>query len=199
MPKYAQALFWTDFETTGLPEGNDFSNVHILEVAVVVTNFDLEPLAGYKEVVKLTRAGADALRGNEYVLNMHKNSGLLQASAKEATATEADVEQEIIKLFKEATTFDAGEFMIAGSGVAAFDHPLIKQRMPELAKWLAYYPFDIGVQRRVAQILGKGRQFINPVAKSFQDGVKAHRAWDDVQAHIEEGRRWMEFYRGLPE
>lgn len=198
MPKYAQALFWTDFETTGLPTGNDFSNTQILEVAVIVTNFDLEPLVGYKEVVKLTKEGADRLRGEEFVLNMHKKSGLLQESAKVATATEAQVEAEIIKMLKEQTSFEPGEFMIAGSGVALFDFPLIKDRMPQLSKWLAYYPFDIGVQRRVAQILGKGRNFINPVNKSFQDGVKTHRAWDDVTAHLEEGKRWMQFYRDLP-
>jgi len=199
---YAQALFWTDFETTGLPKGNDFSGVHILEVAVIITNFDLQPLTGYKEVIAMTRTAAEAIKGNDYVKNMHTKNGLIAASVaaarSESPHTTADVEGELLDLIRENTTFGKGEFMIAGSGVAAYDHPLIKEKMPRLAEYLAYYPLDIGIQRRMALILAGNRELVNPTPRSYQDGQKEHRAWEDVQAHIEEARRWMEFYRELP-
>lgn len=199
---YAQALFWTDFETTGLPNGNDFSGVHILEVAVVITNFDLQPITGYKEVIAMTKTAAEAIQANDYVKKMHTDNGLIAASVAAARSgegrTTADVEGELLDLIRENTTFDKGEFMIAGSGVAAYDHPLIKAKMPRLAKFLAYYPFDIGVQRRTALILSGNRELVNPTPRSYQDGQKEHRAWDDVMAHIEEAKRWMEFYRSLP-
>ena len=199
---YPQALFWTDFETTSLPDGNDFSGVHVLEAAVIITDFDLIPISGYKEVVAMTKAAAETLSHNDYVKNMHSKNGLIAASVAAARSGEGktvhDVEGALLDLIRETTTFDKGEFMIAGSGVAAFDHPLIKYWMPKLNQFLAYYPFDIGVQRRTAKILAGNRDLVNPTPKSYQDGVKEHRAWEDVQAHIEEAKRWRDFYRALP-
>lgn len=194
--KFAQSLFWCDFETTGLPTGNDFSDVHVLEVAVIVTDFDMEAFAGYREVIKLTKGGADALRANEVVLKMHKVNGLLKEAAT-ATVTLEEAEAGIIEMLTENTTFQQGEFMIAGSGVAAFDHPLIKAKMPKLAKWLAYYPFDIGVMRRTSKILSGGKDVVNPTKASYQDGVKVHRAWDDTQAHIEEATKYRDWFRSV--
>ena len=78
--RFPQALFWVDFETTNLPDGNDFSNVHVLEVAVIITDFDLQPYVGYEEVLKLTREGVDAIKANPVVLEMHKVNGLLKES-----------------------------------------------------------------------------------------------------------------------
>lgn len=193
--RYAQALAWVDIETTGLPNGNDFSDVHILEVAVLVTDFDLQPLGGYHEAVKLTRAGADALRGNPEVLGMHRKNGLI-VDSKNSEFTLADVEKEIIKLLKETTSFDKGEFMIAGSGVAAFDFPLIKDKMPEFASWLAYYPFDIGIMRRTARILSGGKDIVNPTVKSF-GAEKLHRAWEDVKAHVDEAKEYQAWFRSV--
>lgn len=194
--KFPQCLLWADFETTGLPVGNDFSGVHILEVAVVVTDLDLEMYEGFHGAVKMTQEAAEALRANEYVLNMHRKNGLI-VDSRNSTMTLAEAEQEIIKLLKDKTTFDKGEFMIAGSGVAAYDHPLIKAKMPELDSYLAYYPFDIGVVRRAAKILTGGKDVVNPTPRSYQDGVKEHRAWDDVLAHIEEGTKYRDWFRSV--
>lgn len=193
--KYPQRLFWVDVETDGLPDGNDFGVVNVLEVAVIVTDFALNPEAGYEEVIKLTRAGADRIMKNDYVKKMHADSGLLQASARESEFTLAEVEKNIIEVLKE-TTLDKGDFMIAGSGVAAFDFPLIKQKMPELASWLAYFPMDIGVLRRTVKVLA-GKDLVAPVKESFEDGIKAHRALADVQAHIKEAESFRDFFRSL--
>lgn len=194
--KSPQALFWVDLETTGLPVGNDFSSsiLSIMEVAVIVTDFDLTPYAGYTETIKLTKTAIEQLRANEYVRDMHKGSGLTRACV-ESTFSVADAESEIISMLRTATTFDKGEFMIAGSGVAQFDFPLIKEQMPELASWFAYYPFDIGIERRVSKILA-GRDLVNPTAGSY-GASKAHRAEADVRAHIEEAGKYREWLRSL--
>ena len=201
--KYPSALGWIDIETTSLPVEDcerqviDFSTVHVLEFAVVLTDFDLNPLGGYKEVLKLTHEAAEVIRANEYVRKMHVVNGLLKESINApADNTLQYVEGEVIKLIKETTTFDEGEFIIAGSGVAAFDHPLIKVKMPRLAKYFAYYPFDIGVERRVSKILAR-RDIINPVKASFEDGVKVHRAMDDVKAHLLEAERYRDWFRSV--
>jgi len=190
MPKkYAQCLLWCDLETTQLPgPKNDYSNVHVLEVAFLLTDFDLKPYQGYHEAIKMTRGAADSLRGNEFTKDMHTKNGLIKDCLASTTTIE-DAEAEVIAMMEEWTTFDPGEFMLAGSGNAAFDRPVINQWMPTLASWLTYYPFDIGVDRRTTSILAGG-DVINVPADSAGFGeAKLHRAWNDVEAHVEEAKR----------
>lgn len=194
--KYHQCLLWVDIETTSLPVGNNFDDVHILEFACILTGFDLKPVSGYREIIKPTKSAIEVLRVNPEVLQMHKANNLLE-ELKTASATVTEVEQEVIKILKEKTTFEKGEFMLAGSGVAGFDHPLIKEKMPELASWLTYYTMDIGVYRRTTSIFGGRHDFWNPVQSSYQSGVKNHRAYDDLKAHLEEASRIFEWLRGL--
>ncbi len=196
--KPVHALAIIDIETTGLPPDDDplnFSDVHVLEFAIMICDFDLDPLAGYHEVVKLTQPGLEAIRANEYVANMHKRNGLI-ADSRVATRTLADVEAEVIAFLKESTSFDRGEFMIGGSGNASYDYPLMKAKMPKLAGWFAYYPSDVGIFRRMSKFFAGGRDVINPVPSSYDGDVKSHRAWDDVKAHHEEYRRFREWVQG---
>lgn len=192
--KYPSALLWVDIETTGLPTANDFSKVEILEIAVIVTDFDLKPYFGYQGVVGINDDIKEALRAaDDAVIQMHLENGLLKDS-KDSTDTLRSIESEIVGMLKNKTTQDKGEFMIAGSGVAAFDFPLIKEKLPELASWLTYAPFDIGVQRRVAYYLSGRRDVVVAPRESFDAGKKTHRALDDVKAHIKEAAVWRDFY-----
>lgn len=190
------ALLWVDAETPGLPEGNDYSKIPMLEIAGVVTDFDLNKHSvGYVGCAKLTREHALALKANPEVLEMHKVSGLLEDCAK-SEDTVADLERGMIEML-ESTGLKPGEFIISGSGVAAFDHPLIKEQMPELNKWLAYFPLDVGVLRRTIFHLGGGKKFVKPPAESFSN--KSHRALDDILAHIEEAELYRDWLRELPD
>lgn len=186
------ALLWADLETPGLAH-----TAPIMEVAIVVTDFNLNKIAGYHEVVKLTKAHADALRDpqNKIALEMHAANGLIQ-DGKKSTKTLADIERECIDLLKQETTFEPGEFILAGSGVAQFDIHLLRAQMPALEKWLTYYQLDVGIMRRTLKILGGGRDFVNPVLHSFGDSKK-HRAMADVLAHIEEAEGYREWLRSL--
>lgn len=197
MAKYAQCLLWVDLETTQLPgPKNDYSNVHVLEVAFLLTDMDLEPYEGYHEAIKMTKGAADSLRANEFTKNMHTKNGLIKDSLASTTTIE-DAEQEVIQMLKDKTTFDKGEFMLAGSGNAAFDRPVLNQWMPELVSWLAYYPFDIGVDRRVTNILAKGDVINVPAASAGFGEAKLHRAWDDVLAHLEEAKLKRDWFRSV--
>ena len=188
-------LLWCDFETTELPNGLDFSNVHILEVAAIVTDQDLELYGGFHEAIKLTKAGADSLRGNEVVKKMHTKNGLIK-DAIASTVTVADAEQEILQLLSDKTAYDKGQFTLAGSGVTAFDHPLIKAKMPELASWLTYYSLDVGNFRRALSILGpNGHTFVQAPKTSYDQNVKTHRALEDVKAHIEEAKLYQKWLK----
>lgn len=188
MAKYPHAIGWIDIETTGLDQEKD----EILEVGFVITDLDLNKISGYEEVIKLTQNGLDRIKANEVVKEMHLKSGLI-ADARKATMTVAEVEQELISLLKDTTTFEKGEFMLGGSGVGAFDFPWLRKAMPEFAAWFAYFPFDIGVFRRVSKILN-GKALTNPSSKSYGD-EKVHRAMADVLAHIEEAEQYREVLR----
>lgn len=193
METYPKYLAWFDAETTGLPTGNDFSAVEVLEVALLVTDFDLNKLDGFTEVLPMTAKAADALRGNEYVRTMHVKSGLVAACIDQAKAnpqiTLASVEEELSAMLAERGK--PGEYMIAGSGVGAFDHPLIKDKMPELARYFAYFSFDVGVLRRASKILA-GRDVINPTTYG---STKVHRAWQDVESHLAEAHAFRDYFR----
>lgn len=204
-PPTAHALAWIDIETPGVPPDEapmDFKSIPPIEVCVILTDFDLDPFAGYEALITPTPDHIAALRDprNSSALEMHTESGLLEAlkaarSAEETVSIE-QAESDIIQMMKSKTTFGKGEFMIAGSGVAAFDYPLVKTFMPALASWFAYYPFDIGVLRRTSRILSGGRQLVEPHLSSYGD-KKVHRARKDVEAHIEEARSWQAFFGAL--
>lgn len=193
MADRAQALAVIDLETTSLPRGNDWTDVHILEAAMIVVDFDLREYARYSSVVKLNQASLQSLKDNQVVVQMHRENGLI-ADLKTASKTLREVEEEMIQVLKTKTTFDRGQFAIAGSGVLAFDLPLIKEKMPSLASWLVYYGYDIGVMRRMTRLFTRGADIVNPMPQSYKDGVKVHRALADAAAHLEEMNRYREWF-----
>lgn len=198
MPK-TQAIVVLDLETDGLTDpksANDFSIVNVLELGMVVTTLDFEPIAGYHEVVKMTKPAAERIAKNDHVKTMHAKNGLLTDSIKNSEYTLAQVEQAAIGVLKE-TALDKGSFVMAGSGVTAFDFPLIKQNMPELASWFQYFTVDIGIVRRFIAFSSGNREFFPKVAASYGD-MKEHRAMADAMAHLEELKLAKEWLRNLP-
>lgn len=191
-----KAFLWVDVETPGLPEGNDFSKIPLMEIGAILTNLDLTPITGYYDSVKLTKAHALALRDNPEVLEMHKTSGLI-AECAESDRTAEELEREVIEILEEAG-LEKGEVILAGSGVTAFDHPLIKEQMPELASWLTYYSLDVGIIRRALFHLGDGRKYVDLVSESFKSGHKKHRAYDDIKAHLKEAESYKEWLHNIP-
>lgn len=194
---YPHLLAWIDLETDGLPpedDRNNYADVHILEAGLIVTDFALNKVVGYSETVRLTKPAADRIRANDYVKNMHKTSGLL-ADAINAQHTVSQVENEMVAVLAEVG--QPGDFMIAGSGVASFDFPLIKTHMPRVAAYFAYFPFDIGIIRRGTRILA-GHDIVGPSPASYGD-MKEHRAFGDVQAHLAEAVLYQTLLRSLPE
>lgn len=184
-------ILWADLETTGLEvvEGKD----HVLEVAVLVTDLDLNPWAGYHEAIKMTKGAALALKANDYVREMHTKNGLIKDCLKSEVTLE-QAEANIIDLLKTETSFNQREFQLGGSGVAHFDDEIFKRSFPNLQKWLSYELFDIGVYRRMSRVFA-GKFIVNSSPASYDEGVKVHRAFDDVKAHIEEARKYRDLFR----
>ena len=161
---------------------------------MIVTDFNLDPLARYESTVQLTRPALEALRANPVVVEMHRENQLIH-DLKNAKTPLFEVESEMIDVLKAHTAFDQGEFAIAGSGVIAFDHPLLKDKMPRFSNWLTYYGYDVGVMRRMAKLFSGGRDVVNPMPQSYKDGAKLHRAMADVEAHLTEAERYRDWFR----
>jgi len=188
------AFLWCDLETTGLEVVTKSRKDQVIEAAFVLTDFDHNPIAGFHDVVKLTKTGAERIKENEYVFNMHKKNGLLKdAATADKSKTLGAIEEAVIKMIEEQSSFSPGELMLNGSGLAHFDNAIIREQMPELSKWLDYSMADVGVFRRMSKIYA-GKAIVNPTSSSYGD-EKLHRAYDDVMAHIAESRKYLELFR----
>ena len=199
MSKAPKQLIWIDLETDGLPRDHDgvidFNGVHLMEFGMVVTDaaLNIEPCGGYTEVVKMTKEIADALRADDFVREMHRESGLIEACIK-ATHTMEDIDREVDEMLTEAG-YKKGEVAIAGSGIAMFDFPFIRAKMPRIASWLAYYPYDFGVFRRLLSSLAGG-YVVNPQLESYGQS-KVHRAMNDAVAHLREAQAYRDWVREI--
>ena len=72
MSSTTELLVWVDCEMTGL----DLEVDELVEVAVVVTNYDLVPLdPGFSIVIKPDQSAFDHM--NDFVIAMHTDSGLI--------------------------------------------------------------------------------------------------------------------------
>ena len=197
---YPKFLLWVDFETTGLPKGNDYSDVHILEVAALLTSIEYpyHKYGLYYETLTPTKESVAALKSNIDVFRMHRESGLLEDWKNSPAENTVAYAQESILLMLENNDVRAGGVAIAGSGVAAYDFPLIKEHMPLLAAQLAYFSFDVGMFRRLAHsFLPEARNKIPDTPASYGNGDKKHRAKADIEAHYAEALAFAQWLQKL--
>ncbi|MET0886264.1 MAG: exonuclease domain-containing protein, partial [Mycetocola sp.] len=73
MSNVSDRLVWIDCEMTGL----DLAVDELVEIAVVITDFDLKPIDdGISIVIKPDASALENM--GEFVTNMHRSSGLLE-------------------------------------------------------------------------------------------------------------------------
>src|SRR6187551_3037288 len=78
-------LVWIDCEMTGL----DLAVDELVEVAVVVTDYDLTPLdPGFTIVIKPDQSALDNM--NDFVRDMHTSSGLIEEIPHGTTLADAE-------------------------------------------------------------------------------------------------------------
>ena len=160
--------------------GLDLNLDEIVEIAVVVTDFELRPLdAGFQIVVK-PDASALANMG-EFVTEMHRSSGLLEEIPHGVTAAEAEFEAlEYIQRFVP----QAGKAPLAGNTIGT-DRAFIAKYMPRLDSYLHYRNVDVSSVKEVAK-RWYPRAYHNAPAKNG-----GHRALADILESIRE----LDYYR----
>ncbi|WP_262849418.1 oligoribonuclease [Mumia quercus] len=169
-------LVWIDCEMTGL----DLENDALIEVAAIVTDFELNPVAeGIDVVIKPPREALDQM--NEVVTQMHTSSGLLEEL--DAGLPLADAEQVVLDYIKQHVP-DAGKAPLAGNSVGT-DRAFLLRDMPELEGYLHYRVVDVSSIKELSR-RWYPRVYFNAPAKTGN-----HRALADILESIEE----LRYYR----
>jgi oligoribonuclease len=169
-------LVWIDCEMTGL----DTSADALIEVAALVTDFDLKVLgSGIDVVIKPPAAALDQMK--DVVRDMHTSSGLLDAldgGVDLATAEEAVLD------YVRSQVPEAGRAPLAGNTVGT-DRMFLARDMPMLESYLHYRIVDVSSIKELVRRWYPRAYFASPPKGGN------HRALADIQESIEE----LRYYR----
>jgi oligoribonuclease len=168
-------LVWIDCEMTGL----DLTVDELVEVAVVVTDYELKPLdPGFDIVIRPSDAAVEQM--SDVVRQMHASSGLLEALPSGVTLAEA--EQRLLAYLQRFTT--AGQAPIAGNTIGT-DRSFLVRHMPSVDAHLHYRSVDVSSIKELAK-RWYPRAYYNAPAKHG-----GHRALADILESIRE----LDYYR----
>lgn len=167
-------LLWIDLEMTGLSPVTD----KILEVAAIATDFDLNEVARFEAVVKVSpRLMKKRMVGEFWEKNAASRDALFaqNKSGKPAKVVEVELLEFLDKYFGD-------EIYLSGNSIHQ-DQKFIEREWPKLNSRLHYRMLDVSAWKIF---------FENALNKKF---VKrdAHRALDDIEGSIEE----LKFYKGF--
>lgn len=177
---------WFDLETTGL--WTDDGAPQILQIGGALLPFgDLDyPLWDFQYTLYFAPEWVPTL--NPYVIEMHTRSGLLAEAAASTLMNVGQLEAMVLSKL-EFYGVAPGNCAPAGSGIAPFDLPLLREHMPRLYRFLHYAPYDLGAGRRMLEALST-MDFAD-----MPDHKGGHTALGDVRAQLEQAR-WMREYLG---
>ena len=170
-------LVWIDCEMTGL----DLSVDELVEIAVVITDFELRPLEpGFQIVIR----PSDAALANmgEFVTNMHTASGLIEEIPHGVTL--ADAQAQTLEYIKRFVPLER-KAPLAGNTIGT-DRMFLAKYMPQIDQWLHYRNVDVSSVKELSR-RWYPRVFFQAPAK---DG--GHRALADILESIRELRYYRE-------
>ena len=176
MASTSDLLVWIDCEMTGL----DISIDELVEVAVVITDYDLVPVdPGFSIVIKPDQSAFDNM--GDFVLNMHKESGLLEEIPNGVALADAEyaVNEYILKFVPTPQTAP-----LAGNTIGT-DRTFLAKYMPRVDAHLHYRNIDVSSIKELSRRWFP-RVYFNAPAK---DG--GHRALADIRESIRE----LDYYR----
>ena len=169
-------LVWIDCEMTGLDLGNDA----LIEVAVLVTDSELNILGEGVDVVIKPPAGA-VEQMLPIVREMHTASGLLDELAGGMTMAQA---QELVLDYVRTYIPEARRAPLAGNSIGT-DRGFLARDMPELEGHLHYRVVDVSSIKELVR-RWYPRVYFQAPAKTGN-----HRALGDIRDSIEE----LKYYR----
>lgn len=160
--------------------GLDLAVDELVEVAVVITDYELEPVhPGFSIVIAPSEAALATM--SEFVRDMHAASGLLDELP--AGVSIADAEQKVLAYITEHVP-TAGQAPLAGNTIGT-DRAFLAQQMPSVDAHLHYRSVDVSSIKELVRRWFP-RVYFNAPAKNG-----GHRALADILESIRE----LDYYR----
>jgi oligoribonuclease len=170
-------LVWIDCEMTGL----DLRRDALIEIAVIVTDAELNPLDDGIDVIIHTHDDVlDTMV--PFVRDMHASSGLTE-SVKTSTTNLGDAETFVLDYIKSLVS-EAGTAPLCGNSIAT-DRGFLARDMPALDEYLHYRMIDVSSLKELA------KRWYPRVYQSQPEKGLAHRALADIRESIAE----LAYYR----
>lgn len=170
-------IVWIDCEMTGL----DLDNDALIEVAVLITDFDLNQVDdGIDVLIKPEPAALEQM--NDFVREMHTTSGLLEEL--DGGLTMADAEAKVLEYVRQHAP-EAGKWPLGGNSVGT-DRAFLARDMPQLIEHLHYRIID------VSSIKELSRRWYPRVYFNAPKKGGGHRALADITESIAELRYYRE-------
>jgi oligoribonuclease len=177
MPKRSKDnLVWIDCEMTGLEPETDT----LLEIATIITNYDLKILAR-GPVLAIKTAAARLTKMDKWNQTTHSGSGLLDRVRTEGVAL-ADAERQTLNFIRRYCYKKSAP--LCGNSIGQ-DKRFIAKYMPDLHEFLHYKVIDVS---SIKLLVSKwyGGKYESPKKKEL------HRALDDIEESIDELRYYRE-------
>ena len=171
-------LVWLDLEMTGL----DVSRHVIVEIAVLVTNDQLEPLDDGIDIVVHQPAAALA-EMDDFVRTMHTKSGLLPA-IEASPVTLADAGAQALEYVRSHVP-EAMTAPLCGNSIGV-DRRFLDHQLPELDQYLHYRSIDVSSFKELC------RRWYPEIYKKRPSKTESHRALADIKESIAELRYYRE-------
>ncbi len=162
--------------------GLDLELDELVEVAVVVTDYELNPLDdGFTIVIKPDQSALDHM--GDFVTNMHTESGLIDEIPNGVTLAEAEYEvlEYILKFVPDAQTAP-----LAGNTIGT-DRAFLAKYMPRVDSHLHYRSVDVSSIKELARRWFPRVYFQAPAKNG------GHRAHADILESIRE----LDYYRKI--
>jgi len=172
-----ERIIWIDCEMTGL----DIENDALIEVAALVTDYELRPVGDGIDVIIRPEPAALEQMG-DFVRTMHTDSGLL--TELENGVTMAEAEAEVLAYVREHAPTPRKSPL--GGNTVGTDRMFLVRDMPELEGHLHYRNID------VSSIKELSRRWYPRVFHHAPEKNGGHRALADIKDSVAELRYYRE-------
>jgi len=183
-PALLDRLAWLDLEMTGL----DVARHVIVEIAVLVTDSQLEPLDDGLDVVVHQPPSALAAM-DDVVRDMHTRSGLLRA-IEASTVSLAEAGAAALDYLRRHVP--PGVAPLCGNSIGV-DRRFLHSHLPELDAYLHYRSIDVSSLKELC------RRWYPEIYRRRPNKQETHRALDDVRESIAELRYYRKTILRPPE
>ena len=163
-------LIWIDLEMTGLKTESD----HIIEIATVVTDKDLNTLAE-GPVLAIHQSDDTLAAMDDWNRRQHASSGLA-ARVRASAVTAAQAEAQTLEFL--ARWVEPGASPMCGNSICQ-DRRFLAREMQSLERFFHYRNLDVSTLKELA------RRWSPSVYSSFQKS-STHLAMDDIRDSIRE-------------